>query len=177
VISRVSARLTTPMGAAVARMEAQPETHPASLNFVPRRRTATNAAGRQSTARSRNVRPNTFALSMVNSVDCLSPSPVSRRLYAISNGRASEGKRVRARGGGVPPTVFAPSGRRGKPGKPHARRMHRSRNWRRGGGSSTDGARIKPPPLPHPAFPFPRPTAHGGWLLVGALLSRWKGVH
>lgn len=42
----------------------------------------------------------------------------------------------------------------------------------RGGGSSTDGARIKAPPAP--PYPFLRPAARGGWLLVGALSRRGR---
>lgn len=64
---------------------------------------------------------------------------------------------VRTRGG-ASPTVFAPNGRRGKPGKPHARRMHRSRNWRgRGGGSLNRRRQDQASPCP-PAHPFLRPA-------------------
>jgi len=138
----------------------------------------------------------TFALSMVNSVDCLSPS---RRRFVRDDDddftlrfRTDE----RRRGNrvcdarpfvsvvGTSPTVFAPSGRREKPGKPHARRMHRSRNWRgreggEGGGRGGSLNRRRqdqasPCPSPH-TLPYVR---HNARRLAPrrCTLSHWKGV-
>lgn len=168
--SRVKREINDPApGAAAADGERSGRKPTPCLKFRGR----DNDDGRRSAARRRafeargtarapryNVRPDTFALSMVNSAGCLSPSPFRpRRLYvAISNGRASEGKRVRARlvvgyrrrrfsrpadGGGNQgnPTHGACTGRAiGEAGEEG------------GGGSSTDGARIKPP---GPRVPFP----------------------
>lgn len=104
---------------------------------------------------------------MVNSIDCLSPSPFrSRRLYvAISNRRAPEGKRVRAYHGGVRRRFSRPADGGGNQGNPTHGACTGRAIGKRGGFHN----RRRQDQAPRPAFPFPRPATRGGWLLVGAL--------